>query len=98
MDVNEGEDVLFLLEACNPNLGNIGYPGLPEAGLEVLSTEPDDVVISPSMVTLNKYGEQEIHIRFPRKGEIEGLLIFRPVKIDSRLAEIRIPYKVIVKD
>ena len=98
LEVNEGEDVLFLLEACNPNLGNIGYPGLPEAGLEVLSTEPDDVVISPSMVTLNKYGEQEIHIRFPRKGEIEGLLIFRPVKIDSRLAEIRIPYKVIVKD
>jgi uncharacterized Fe-S cluster-containing radical SAM superfamily protein len=92
LEVNEGEDVLFLLEACNPKLGNIGYPGLPEAGLEVLSTEPDDVVISPSMVTLNKYGEQEIHVRFPRKGEIEGLLIFRPVKIDSRLAEIRIPY------
>ena len=92
LNIKEGEELTFLVEVFNPNLGNEGYAQLNETRMNVISTE-SEVSISPDVITLSKYGEIEIYVKFPqRSSEFEGALIFKPVDINSRIAEIKIPY------
>ena len=96
LSLDEGDSISIVFEACNPNLGNPGFPDVSEVAFEVISTEPD-LSITPSKIRLSKYGEPEIKVNFPRTGELQGDLIIQQISKTPRIAEFRLPFHVKVK-
>ncbi|MHC5053971.1 MAG: radical SAM protein [Planctomycetota bacterium] len=96
--VREGCTLRLDVHAFNPNLGNPGYPTHAQAQLDVLSTEPETVVISPARIRLSKYGHLKVHVGFPREGHREGNLILRSSDSSVRMAEVTIPYRVVLEE
>ncbi len=95
--VHEGQMVTVVVEACNPNLGDEGFPDFTQTGLEILATDPEVVTISPARVRLSKFGSSEVHVAFARKGERQGALLLRPTGTEARLAQVSIPYLIQVR-
>jgi organic radical activating enzyme len=95
--VNEGESIDVVVESCNPNLGNRGYPDVSDAAITILSTEPNLVKIAPDRIQLSKYGEPSIRISFDRSGEFQGELLFQPASSGARIASLRLPFDVMIR-
>jgi hypothetical protein len=95
--VRESEEVILAVEACNPNLGNVGFPDVGQTELEVLSTDAENkVAIAPRSIRLSKFGRTEIQVSFPRMGQRQGTLVLRPTCPKSRIAEVSIPYEIAI--
>jgi hypothetical protein len=92
--VKEGQTIELVFEACNPNLGNAGYPEVSQTQLKIKSTDADNINISPDTINFSKYGEQSVRVKFSRSGEYKGDLIFETGSPDVRIASFRIPFKV----
>ncbi len=97
LELHENDEIAIEIESCNPHFGDIGYPDVHEAQLQILSSPPDKIQISPERIALSKYGSNTIRIKFPREGYFEGEIIVRPESTEIRLAEISIPFKVNVE-
>ena len=97
LHVFEGDEVFFSIEACNPNLGNEGFPAFSQMGIAITSTHPESVIVAPKEIKLSKYGTVDVRVRFPRRGDFEGMLMFSPVDTGPRIAELRIPFRVQIR-
>lgn len=97
LELYEGDDLAVTIEACNPNLGDSGYPVARDAEIAITSTDPGSVLIAPDTLRLSKYGKQEVHLRFPRKGEFSGMILVRPCSTALRMAELQIPFQLNIR-
>ena len=97
LQVNEGDEIAIVVESCNPKLGEKGHPDGKETEITIDTTDRDNVTVAPCTLRLSKYGQEEVRVRFPRRGEFSGMLIFRPCDSTERIAEIRIPFQVNVR-
>jgi hypothetical protein len=90
--VKEGFNIEIEFEACNPFLGEDGYPKVSQTEISISSTEANYVQVVPEQIRVSKYGKPSVSVRFAREGQYEGELIIQPVGNDARIASFRIPF------
>jgi organic radical activating enzyme len=97
LSVTEGSQIEIVFEACNPNLGNPGYPEVEQAQIRLATTEVEHVRISPERLHLSKYGELTARLFFARTGEYRGEILIESVREGARIPSFRIPFQVEVE-
>jgi len=97
LQVFEGDEIAIAIESCNPKLGETGYPDGSETEITIGSTDPENIVVAPETIRLSKYGQEDVRVRFPRKGEFNGMLLIRPSCSAQKIAETHIPFQVNVR-
>lgn len=96
-----GELVEIEIDTFTKNLGKSGFPKEETAVLQVFTTEEDKAkVVSQNMIRLSKFGRSLVRLKMASTLEVfRGEIVFRPmdiepVKMESRIVEVRLPFVV----